>query len=75
MGEMSSHGAWFSKWDRSPVGRYMASEEVGQREKKMQCGYNVGWKQKVRTENLYVVTIITNIRFRRECDIMRGIVK
>ena len=38
----------------------MASEEVGQREKKMQCGYNVGWKQKVRTENLYVVTIITN---------------
>ena len=53
----------------------MASEEVGQREKKMQCGYNVGWKQKVRTENLYVVTIITNIRFRRECDIMRGFVK
>ena len=52
----------------------MASEEVGKCEKKKQCGYNVGWKQKIRTENLSVVTFITNVRFRRECDILRGIV-
>lgn len=43
--------------------------------KEMQCGYNVGWKQTIRTENLSVVTFITNVRFRRECDILRGIVK